>query len=224
VSEARVPRLLYVADPLCSWCYGFGPELARLLERRPDLALDLLMGGLRPGNTEPMSEAFRGMLREHWVHVAEVSGLPFSETIFDAPGFVYDTEPPCRAVVTARSLDPTRAFALMKEIQSAFYRDGVDVTRGEALADAAQRCGYPRAAFLAALESPALRAATQADFARSRSLGVSGFPTLALSLEGGLYLVASGYAQAAVLEERIERIVERLRSSSVEGARNADAG
>jgi putative protein-disulfide isomerase len=24
-------HLLYFADPLCSWCYGFGPELAKLL-------------------------------------------------------------------------------------------------------------------------------------------------------------------------------------------------
>jgi putative protein-disulfide isomerase len=210
VSEARDPRLLYVADPLCSWCYGFGPELSRLLERHPELGLDLLMGGLRPGNTEPMSEAFREMLRGHWAHVAEMSGLAFSEAIFAAPGFVYDTEPPCRAVVTARALDPSRAFALMKEIQSAFYRDGIDMTRADALADAAQRCGYDRAAFAAALEAPAMREATRADFARSRSLGITGFPTLALAVTGELYLVASGYTRADVLEERIAQIVQRL--------------
>ena len=116
MSAGRDARLLYVADPLCSWCYGFGPELATLLERRPDLGLDLLMGGLRPYNTETMSEAFRDMLRGHWAHVAQVSGLAFSEAIFEVPGFVYDTEPPCRAVVTARALDPARAFALMKDI------------------------------------------------------------------------------------------------------------
>ena len=59
-------RLLYIADPLCSWCYGFGPELARVLERHPDAELDLLMGGLRPYNTERMSERFKEMLRGHW--------------------------------------------------------------------------------------------------------------------------------------------------------------
>lgn len=212
MSAGRDARLLYVADPLCSWCYGFGPELARLLERRPDLGLDLLMGGLRPHNTETMSEAFRDMLRGHWKHVAQVSGLAFSEAIFEAPGFVYDTEPPCRAVVTARALEAARAFSLMEAIQSAFYRDGIDMTRPEALADAAQRCGYERDAFLAALESEAMRAATRADFARSRSLGVTGFPTLAVALGGELYLVASGYATAPVLEERIAQIAERVRA------------
>jgi len=122
-------QLLYIADPLCSWCYGFGPELDKLLAAHPEATLELTMGGLRPFNTEPMSDAFRDMLRGHWKHVAEASGLAFSEAIFDTPGFVYDTEPPCRAVVTGRTLDAPRSLALMKVIQLAFYREGQDVTR-----------------------------------------------------------------------------------------------
>ena len=26
------PHLIYFADPMCSWCYGFGPELRKLLD------------------------------------------------------------------------------------------------------------------------------------------------------------------------------------------------
>jgi putative protein-disulfide isomerase len=112
-------HLLYVADPLCSWCYGFGPELEKLLAKNPGTKLDLVMGGLRAGNTEPMSPAFQQMLREHWKHVGDASGLPFSDGIFSVPGFIYDTEPPCRAVVTARMLDGLKALPLMKAVQAA---------------------------------------------------------------------------------------------------------
>ncbi len=203
-------RLIYIADPLCSWCYGFGPELGRLLERRPGMGVDLLMGGLRPYNTEPMSPAFREMLRGHWQHVARASGLPFSEAIFGQPGFVYDTEPPCRAVVTARDLDPARAFAFLKAIQAAFYQDGRDATRAEVLADLAAESGYDRARFLERFESPAAREETRADFARAQSLGVSGFPTLALAHGEELFLVAAGFVRADVLEERLAEIERRL--------------
>ena len=221
MSPEQAPRLLYVADPMCSWCYGFGPELSRLLERRPGLALDLVMGGLRAYNREPMSAAFREMLRGHWRHVAQVSGLPFSEAIFAKEAFVYDTEPACRAVVTARALDATRAFGLMKDLQSSFYRDGLDVTRAEPLADAAARCGYDRASFLSAFNSESMRQATRADFARAQSLGVTGFPTLAASFDGGLYLVASGYAAAGVLEDRLAEIERRLATGPSTQARDA---
>src|SRR6186713_1014634 len=162
-------KLIYLADPLCSWCYGFGPELAKLLERHPGAQLELVMGGLRPFNTQPTTEEFREMLRGHWRHVATASGLPFSETALGRPGFVYDTEPACRAVVTARSMEPAKALGYMKAVQLAFYRDGRDMTRGDQLADVAGECGFDRDTFSMQLDSPRMRDATRADFSRTQS-------------------------------------------------------
>jgi putative protein-disulfide isomerase len=202
-------NLRYFADPLCSWCYGFGPELAKLTAAQPQLKLSLVMGGLRPFNKERMSPAFRAMLREHWQHVSTASGLPFSQAILDRDDFVYDTEPACRAVVTARQLFPAQAPAMLRSIQSAFYRDGRDATQSAVLADIAAENGYDRATFLASMESDAMRSATRADFAATQSLGVSGFPTVAASRGEELYLVTSGYVTHDVLEYRLAEI-ERL--------------
>jgi len=197
---------------LCSWCYGFGPELAKLLARHPDAKLDLVMGGLRPFNTQPTTQEFRGMLREHWRHVATASGLPFSEAALDREGFVYDTEPACRAVVTARSLDGAKALGFMKAVQLAFYRDGRDMTRADEIADVAAESGFDRDTFRMQLDSPRMRDETRADFSRTQSLGVSGFPTLGVVHGRQVYLVTSGYVTDDVLEYRlgeIERLVAR---------------
>ena len=202
-------NLRYFADPLCSWCYGFGPELAKLLAARPGTQVALVMGGLRPFNRERMSPAFRTMLREHWHHVSTASGLPFSQAVIDRDDFVYDTEPACRAVVTARQLFPAQALPMLKSIQAAFYRDGRDATQPAVLADIAAENGYDRATFLAAMESEPMRLATHADFAATQSLGVSGFPTVAASRGEQLYLVTSGYVTHDVLEFRLVEI-ERL--------------
>jgi len=209
-------HFLYIADPLCSWCYGFGPQLSKLLARHPGTRLDLVMGGLRPFNTKVMTPDFKEMLRGHWRHVAEASGLPFSESIFARDDFVYDTEPPCRAVVTARNLDASRAYDHLKAVQVAFYRDGREVTRADVLADIAAECGYPREAFLASLESDAMREETKADFATTQSLGVGGFPTVGLAKGSQFYLLTSGYATADVLEYRIAEI-ERLATTKAAG-------
>ena len=204
-------HLVYVADPLCSWCYGFGPELAKLLARNPDARVDLVMGGLRPFNREAMSAAFKDMLRGHWGHVAEASGLPFASAVLAREGFIYDTEPPCRAVVTARSIDPAKALALMKAVQFAFYRDARDVTRADVLTEIATDTGYDRAPFGAMLDSEAMRDATKRDFATAQSLGVSGFPTLGVAYGAQIYRVTSGFATDDVLQHRLEEI-ERLAS------------
>jgi putative protein-disulfide isomerase len=203
-------HLVYFADPLCSWCYGFGPELARLLARYPGARVDLVMGGLRPHNREVMSEPFKDMLRGHWEHVAAASGLPFSPATLEREDFAYDTEPPCRAVVTARALDRSQALPYFTAVQSAFYRDARDATRALVLADIAARCGYDRADFLAALESEEIRQATAQDFSTAQSMGVSGFPTLATAYGSALYLVTSGYVSADVLQERIGEIDRRV--------------
>ena len=199
-------KLVYIADPMCSWCYGFGPELDKLLARHPEAELDLVMGGLRPFNKQPATAEFREMLRGHWRHVATASGLPFSEAALDQPGFVYDTEPSCRAVVTARNIDAAKAPAFLKGVQRGFYRDGRDVTRGDELADIAGECGYERDTFRMHLDSERMRLQTRADFSRAQSLGVGGFPTLGIAHGPQLYLVTSGYVTDDVLEYRLAEI------------------
>ena len=206
-------HLRYYADPLCSWCYGFGPELTKFMERRPELPVQLVMGGLRAYNREPMSTAFRTMLREHWNQVAVASGVPFSQDVLDQPGFVYDTEPACRAVVAARKIFPGQAFALMKAIQVAFFRDGIDATHPDRLVELAAAQGYDEVVFGALFDSDAMQRDTRADFAATQSLGVSGFPTVALSRGEELYLVTSGFVTHDVLEYRVAEI-ERLAPSA----------
>jgi putative protein-disulfide isomerase len=210
-------HLLYFADPLCSWCYGFGPELTRLLERHPDTRLDLVMGGLRPYNTAPASEEFKAMLREHWRHVSTASGLPFSESILDRDGFIYDTEPACRAVVTARDMDVSSAYDYLKAIQRAFYRDGRDATSGDVLADIAAESGYDRDTFRMHSDSEHMREEVKTDFATTKTLGVSGFPTLGVSYGPQLFLVTSGYVTDDVLEYRLAEIDKRVREKKAQG-------
>ena len=203
------PFLVYFADPMCSWCYGFGPELEALLRERPQLRVDLVMGGLRAYNTEVATPAFRETIAGHWQHVARESGLPFNDAALRREGFVYDTEPACRAVVAARATDATRAFAYLKRVQRAFYAEGRDVTDPEVLADLAADEGLDRALFLAAHGSSAALDAVRQDFSATQQTGVTGFPTLAVGYPDGRYfLVTSGFARTSEVAGRLDRIHE----------------
>ena len=206
-------RLLYIADPMCSWCYGFSSELTTLLAQLPDANLSLVMGGLRAYNTKVMDAAMKQMLRGHWQHVQEASGLPFGEKLFDRDDFIYDTEPACRAVIVVRQHTPDQALNFMHAVQAAFYRDGRDIPQGEILADIAAESSFAREPFLATWNSQEAKAAARQDFAATQRLGVRGFPTLALEHGGELYLVSNGFQRAAALLERIAQI-EALPASS----------
>ncbi|MBK6982854.1 MAG: DsbA family protein [Betaproteobacteria bacterium] len=201
--------LVYFADPMCSWCYGFGPELDVLLRERPGLRVDLVMGGLRAYHAEAADAAFRETIAGHWAHVAKESGLPFDDAALAREGFVYDTEPACRAVVIARATDSARALAYFKRVQRAFYAEGRDTTDAGTLADLAADEGFDRAVFAAALASSAAQEAVKQDFAATVKSGVTGFPTVAVGYpDQRFFLLTAGFTRAAGLAERLDRIDE----------------
>ena len=128
------PHLVYFADPMCSWCWGFAPVIAAIQETfGEDLPIRLVLGGLRPGASPPMTDEARETLRGHWVHVTEASGQPFGKQALSQSGFVYDTDPAARAVVVVRRLAPGAEIAALHRLQRAFYLEGLDVTDPEIL-------------------------------------------------------------------------------------------
>ena len=206
-------NLIYIADPMCSWCYGFGKTMAELLAEPRDAAplqLALVMGGLRPFTTEPLAASRADEIFGHWHHVHEASGLPFAQapnTALHEPGFVYDTEPASRATVTVRSLWPQHTWRFFKAVQEAFYAQGLNVTRPEVLADVAEAQGLPRAEFAAAFASQPMRDATTADFAQSQRWGISGFPALLAEHAGQLNWISRGYAPINSVREKLSELL-----------------
>jgi putative protein-disulfide isomerase len=205
--------LVYVADPMCSWCYGFGPELDALCERFPEVPLHIVVGGLRAYNTKVMDKALAQMLAHHWEDVQRQSGQPFSRALLERAGFVYDTEPACRAVVAVRENAATLALPMMRAVQRAFYAQSRDVTRADVLTDVyagvcadAMDSQFDATAFSVAFASEDIKNATRNDFALVQEWGIRGFPTL-LAVQGDRpHVVAPGYMKAPALVERTAAI------------------
>ena len=210
-----MPSLIYIADPMCSWCYGFGPELAALLEGLPGLPIQVVVGGLRPYNKNVMDEGLKTTLLEHWHKVAEQTGLPFDFNGLSRDNFVYDTEPACRAVVAARMLAPDAHLYVFHEIQRAFYSEGKDVTQGNVLAAvctaAMTESGFPtdEATFLATWSSEEAIRATNEDFLQAHRWEITGFPTLVLERDGRLDMVTTGYMAMPTLIETLQALVDQ---------------
>lgn len=220
-------KLILIADPMCSWCYGFGKEVTELREAIPELDLQVVVGGLRPGETAVMPKNQRVARLEHWSRVEAASGLPFNREAFLANDhLVYDTEPACRAVVTARRLAPAvDQLAVLRAIQRAFYVDGRDITQGEVLADVASgaltKLGFATTpdAFLKAWQSAEAMNETREDFLQARRWGVSSFPSLLLEDGEKLYSVSPGYVDAAQLISRVRTVAGSRINAAASAAR-----
>jgi putative protein-disulfide isomerase len=198
-------HFLYVADPMCSWCYGFQPVVEALAGHFAGrLPVKILTGGLRAGNTRAVRDQDKDFFRTAWSKVAAATGRPFNPAFFDRDGFVYDTEPACRAIVTARALDAGRALDLNGRVSRAFYADNRDITREETLCDIADEAGYDRHVFAGVLASDEARAAARDDFATAKRMGIEGFPCLLVGDAAGYALVTHGYRPLEGMTEAIE--------------------
>lgn len=209
-------ELIYIGDPMCSWCYGFGKELSTLTSRFPKLPLRIVVGGLRAGATDVLDESGKQFRLQHWARVAQVSGLPFNtQGLLDRVNFVYDTEPVCRAVVAARDLAPeVDLLPLFRALQHAFYVDGRDTTDGLVLAEVSAQAltslGVSVSAdqFHALWQDPQIIAQTREDFALARSWNVTSFPALLLRVGDELHGITIGYMTADMLERRLLVLLE----------------
>ncbi|MBV8502906.1 MAG: DsbA family protein [Paucibacter sp.] len=216
-------RLVYVGDPMCSWCYGFGKELSEVLSAEPNLPLQIVVGGLRAGGTEVLDAAGKQFRLSHWARVEAASGLPFNrEALMARKDFIYDTEPICRAVVVARTLAPEAPLLdVFRALQHAFYVDGLDTTDPETLARVTAQsltaAGHPTSTEVALRQYQSLTTIqeTRDDFRKARALGINSFPALLMEVDGEHFPVTPGYSSAAEILSNMQALRERLGARSV---------
>ncbi|MEJ6613149.1 MAG: DsbA family protein [Saprospiraceae bacterium] len=198
------PTLIYVGDPMCSWCYGFSHEIEdAITELGEEIQLEVVMGGLRPYNTQTMAD-LKDFLSDHWKHVYEASGQPFQYGILDTK-LLYDTEPACRAVMIARELQASTVMTYFHNVQTAFYAENKNPHLTGTYADIAESMGIDRITFVNKFESKEYKASIKNDFLRASQLGVRSFPTVLLSVNGETKVVSAGYSKA-------EKVVEVVKS------------
>jgi putative protein-disulfide isomerase len=210
-------KLIYVADPMCSWCYGFGKEMTALKTMHPHLELEIVLGGLRAGGTELLTNEGKQFRLMHWARVEAASGLPFNrEAFIRLENFIYDTEPVCRAVVTARRLEPkSDVLAVFRALQNAFYAEGRNTTDGRILsevgAEELRNQGFEVSddVYFAEFSNQATIAEARNDFNKARKLGVRSFPALLLDTGKEIVEVSPGYAHADQLDQQLRTAMVR---------------
>lgn len=203
--SAQNDTLIYIGDPLCSWCYGFSPELDKVLKEFPNAPFEMVMGGLRPGGKETIGE-LKEFLKEHWLEVKRASGQEFNFSIFEKDDLYYDTEPACRAVLIVKELKPSAMYAYFKAVQRAFYFDNADHLTEDTYLSLAKTFDIDEEKFRAMFRSPEGKMTAYKDFELAQLMGVRGFPTLIAKIDGKYFQIASGYSKA-------DKMINRLRNN-----------
>lgn len=207
-NNSMFKRLIYIADPMCSWCYGFSPIIQKIREEYKErLDFELILGGLRPGGGDPWNQQFKDFLRHHWEEVHARSKQPFSFDLFDLEEFNYDTEPACRAVRVIRDLSPEHELSFFSKVQRGFYLENKVPQVLNFYEPIVRNVGVDWEAFVGKYQDDIYISKTREDFQKAARMGIRGFPSLVIEQDNRLQLVSHGYMNLDQVRDRIEGLI-----------------
>ncbi|WP_051568412.1 DsbA family protein [Crocinitomix catalasitica] len=203
--ETEENTIIYIGDTMCSWCYGFAPELDKFISNHKDYKVRIVNGGLRPGNTEKIN-TMSDFLKSHWVEINERTGQPFSYKILEDVDFIYDTEPGSRAVMTVRQMNPAIELDFFKAVQTAFYKDNLNTSKLDTFLQIASGFNLDLKEFEALYNSEETKYLTKADFQLSSEMGIKGFPSMIIKRGKEFTLLSNGFREVTDLEDVYNKI------------------
>jgi putative protein-disulfide isomerase len=197
--------LIYVHDPMCSWCWGFEAARSQLFDAvSGDMRIERLLGGLAPDSDQPMPESMQQMLQQTWARINQLTGAPFNFDFWRQCKPRRSTYPANRAVIAAREQGDEFDSAMTARIQQAYYREARNPSDDETLVALAADIGLDADRFEASLNSAETHDALQAEIMHARSIGVEGFPSLVVEGQGRLCRVRVNYTDPDAMLRDIE--------------------
>lgn len=199
-------ELLFVVDPMCSWCWGFAPIIEELrTELSNEYTFSLVLGGLRTKGEMSWNASAKEYLNGHWKQVSQRTGQPFSDSLFQKEYFDYDTYPACKAVITVRELFGMQsAFEYLHTVQEAFYARSEDITNVDVLHDLLNMEASDKRSFKTFFESQRAQLLMEHDFSKARSMGANAFPSVVIIDEEGHMVCQKGYRSLLEMQKLLK--------------------
>lgn len=202
-------KLLYVYDPLCGWCYGFGPVAEKIEhDYAGSVELEIISGGMIMGDRIAPVGDMAGYILDAIPRLQKTTGVTFGQPyikLLKEGTYVTSSEKPSVALCVYKSFKTERRVEFAHSIQKAFFVDAKDLNQNSTYADLAATFGIERNQFLTRMQDSIYLKQAHAEFKRAADLGITGFPTL-LQQQGTAYTkISEGYSNYESIEKYLNK-------------------
>ena len=174
--------LIYVHDPMCSWCWGFRPvwqQVQRALAGKLDVRY--VLGGLAADSDEPMPEEMRLNVLDNWRRIQrEIPGTEFNYDFWTRCSPRRSTYPACRAIIACRMQQPELESEMLLLIQQAYYLLARNPSDLDVLVGLAEQLGLNTRQFYHDIQSDVCQNVLSDEIKFCREINVYSFPSLVL--------------------------------------------
>lgn len=204
-------RIIYVFDPMCGWCFGFGKVMEEFEAKHKDsLDFDIISGGMVVGEREGPVGDFADYILGAYKRVEELSGATFGKPYLDqlkTKTLWSSSVQPSIALETFKTFEPEQAVEFAYSIQKAYFADGKDLREESVYKDLIKPYSINENDFITRLNSEEMKKAANDGFQTSANWGVTGFPAVIMVHNNKYYAVARGYTDIETLTKNVQSVL-----------------
>lgn len=203
------PKIIYVFDALCAWCYGFSPVMTAIYEYyRDEFDFEVISAGMNLNRAETGDQ--ETSQQSLYTTIEEITGTTFGTAFLHSlaeGGISFNSEVPAVALSVFKSIYPKKAVEFAHHIQNSVFYDGKDPADPELYRYISVNFGIDPDTFEKDMHEPKYLESAHYDFALAKQLQVSSYPAVLIQVsDSQFYLVAKGYADYTTMELRINNV------------------
>jgi len=197
--------LHYIHDPMCSWCWAFRPTWLKVLSELPShINVNYLLGGLASDSKLPMPIETQKYVQDNWLKIQKsVPGTKFNYDFWTLNEPRRSTYLSCRAVISAKKQHPNFETLMIKGIQKAYYLNAQNPSNEDTLINIAHDIGLNEETFKADLKSIEINKLLLGQIKMTKTMPISGFPSLVLVKEDLLKRIKIDYLRSNYIINQI---------------------
>ena len=200
-------KLIYIHDPMCSWCWGYAPTWLKLKEQlEHKIIVEYKVGGLAADSQQPMPKAMKEMLEDTWHKIQKQLGTQFNYDFWRNCEPRRSTYPACRAALIARKTN--KEAQMIEAIQHAYYLNAQNPSDEATLVALAKSIGLDEEGFANELISSSLNNELSDELAFVNALPINGFPSLVLIQNNSYYPIGVNYTDWQSTYSQILNIID----------------
>ena len=209
------PKIIYVYDALCGWCFGFSPVMQAVYDNYcKEFDFEIISGGMMLREGAGRISKVAAYIQKNYKRIEETTGIIFGLAFLknlEEGEMIFNSETPALALSALKRLRPEKAFEFATHIQNSVYFDGKEPESIDLYRYLAVNYGIDPDEFERTMMSPEIKEEAHYDFALAKQLQVSAYPAVFIQKsDDQFYMIAKGYTDYETLELRISNVKKEM--------------
>ncbi len=216
------PRIIYVQDAMCGWCYAFGRVMDEMQLAHYDF-FDFIAvsGGMVTDDKIIEIGKMKGFLLDSIPKVEEYSGVKFGQKYLDLieeGTYINNSIKPAIALCAFKSIAPMRSVEFAHDIQYEHFYNGKNLNEKEVYLELAKQYEIDGDELLSRMNTEQFQKITFEEFEQTKKMDISSYPCVLAETEKGIYLLTKGY----IHEEEMNNIILGFKSMIEAGEKDIE--